>query len=136
MAYTSVPNGTNLDQLKARLSNEISILPGPKGVGKWSILNVLHDFVLGHEGTNDEHPRTIDSNVKYRKVHNGRNLSQCERALIVSTSNLWAGLLDPRFSTIDLELQSRMCGSGMWSRRYDGAHQDRQVAEFIEGSHV
>jgi len=40
--YTSIETGAGIDELKAALAGKISAFAGPSGVGKSSLLNVLH----------------------------------------------------------------------------------------------
>jgi len=40
--YTSIKSGSGVDELKAALAGKISAFAGPSGVGKSSLLNVLH----------------------------------------------------------------------------------------------
>ena len=41
VVYTSAENGAGLDDLRARLAGKVSVLSGPSGVGKSSLLNAL-----------------------------------------------------------------------------------------------
>lgn len=42
LIYTSIENGVGIDELQARLTDKVSAFTGPSGVGKSSLLNVIH----------------------------------------------------------------------------------------------
>jgi len=74
VVYTSVPDGTNLERLKATLSNKVSLLTGPAGVGKSSILNVLQPVLqLGTGAVSRKSFHGVTLRWSRRRIHSGRS---------------------------------------------------------------
>jgi hypothetical protein len=94
------------------------------------------DLVLGQGSTKSEHVGSLTRNVTRREAHDRQHLWLSQSAWIISTSDRGAGLLDPNFSRIDLELQGGTSGHRMWSHRYHRAHKDLESLRLIEAWHV
>ncbi|HBM81737.1 MAG TPA: ribosome small subunit-dependent GTPase A [Clostridiaceae bacterium] len=87
--YTSTVKNTGMEELKRELENKITVLAGPSGVGKSSILNMLDPGI------------NLKTGEISRKIERGRHTTRHCELINISDKSFVADT--PGFSSIDIE---------------------------------